>query len=165
MRLFFLNFVFAVSVFIANAQTDYSINAYRILSNVYGSKNADELKGAYSSSAVLMNLYQKSEPSMVIGAEEIYAYYAKFLNDFAVNKQQLELVFKISSRRFENDKVYDSGHYELVVNDANGSMNKYYGKFNTILVMENGQWVFEYDATTDSVDNDSFDKAEAKFNY
>lgn len=165
MRFLLLNVVFLINAFAAYAQSDLNIDAYRLLSSVYASKNTEDLRQVYSDNAVLLNLYQKSEPEAVVGFENIQIYYTNFLKDVSSNGQNLELVFKITNRKLANEKVYDSGYYQLVISELNGNSTKYSGKFNTILSNEGGHWIISHDATTDNVDGDAFDQAEGKFSF
>lgn len=165
MRVFLFCFSFVFCASLMKAQTDQPVNVYRILSNIYSSKSMDEIKEAYSLNAVLINLYQKSEPHMIVGLEDINNYYANFFKGFAENGQNLELIFKIIDRRFVNEKLYDSGYYELIISDASGNVQKYHGKFNTILVQENGRWIIQNDATTDNIEAEAFERVESKFSY
>jgi hypothetical protein len=165
MRLLFIIIGICSVLLTCDAQTDQPIDAYRLLAASYETKSTDEIRKVYTQNAALLNLYTQSEPHSITGLEEIDNYYANFFKGFLMQRQHLTLNFKIISRKSFEDKIYDSGYYELIITNPDGSLQKFYGKFNTILVNEMGRWMFFNDCTTDNVDLEEYSRAQARFSY
>lgn len=123
---------------------------YEKFSAAYKSLNADLLLDCYTKDAVLLNLYDSSDPNSIKGAENIKKYFAKFFNRVKDNGQKLELSFKITNRESVGEIIYDNGYYKLttIINDT--VKRSGYGKLSAIMEFIDGGWKFKVDSNTNT---------------
>ncbi len=120
---------------------------YENFAQGYRELDAERLAALYTSEAVLMNLYEKTQPSSLQGREAIRQYFAEFFQPFKSNNVRFTLRFKIISRKETNDMVWDNGVSRLDVYRPKAAPQTVFAKFSTVLVREGTTWKLRTDAT------------------
>jgi ketosteroid isomerase-like protein len=121
--------------------------SYRLFSEAYIKKSADEIFNLYAEDAIVISLYDKDRPTSIRGKEEISSYFTEFFKRFERNNQSLDLAFKVIERREQNGDLLDNGYFHLTVSSGAGEQEHIYGKFSTVLVWVDNQWKFKADAS------------------
>ncbi len=130
------------------ANTPNSI--YENFSKAYIEMDGGILEELYVKDAVLLNLYDQSNPNSIHGNKAIQNYFSKFFEQVKKNGQTMRLVFKITDREDLGETILDNGFYELTYFEQDGSEIKTHGKLSTIIKMEDGLWKFMVDANTNT---------------
>lgn len=123
---------------------------YEDFSKAYAEGDVTILEKLYVEDAVLLNLYDDSNPNSIQGNTTIQNYFSKFFKQVEKNGQTTRLVFKIMDRQNLGDTILDNGFYELTYTAADSSEIKSYGKLSTVLVLDQGLWKFKVDANTNT---------------
>ncbi|HOY12333.1 MAG TPA: hypothetical protein PLY70_04300 [Saprospiraceae bacterium] len=119
------------------------VKAYDVLS-------AEKLANLYIKDAEALNLYDHSPSNSMKGRPSIEKYYERFFQAIKDENQKLRLTFKVVDRQKVGDLILDNGFYQLEVLPSAGSGQSSYGKFSTVLMVEDGVWKFKTDATTNT---------------
>ncbi|MBK8635164.1 MAG: hypothetical protein IPN72_16990 [Saprospiraceae bacterium] len=119
------------------------VKAYDVLS-------AEKLANLYIKDAEALNLYDHSPSNSMKGRASIEKYYERFFQAIKDENQKLRLTFKVVDRQKVGDLILDNGFYQLEVLSSGGSGQSSYGKFSTVLMVEDGVWKFKTDATTNT---------------
>ncbi|UJH67433.1 hypothetical protein [Allomuricauda sp. SCSIO 65647] len=135
-------------------------NLYIKYSHAYKALNADSLADCYVEGAVLLSLYDGSDPISIKGYEKIKAYFDSFFQQFRDNGHQLDLSFKITDRQKIGETVYDNGYYKLSILSEGNPVHIGYGKLSALIVMDDVNWKFSIDANTNT-DEAEFAKVDA----
>ncbi len=149
--LFLVIFVFVTAGTVhAQRTANTPNNIYENFSKAYLELDAGILEQLYVKDAVLLNLYDQSNPNSIHGNQTIQNYFSKFFKQVEKNGQTMRLVFKITNREDLGEKILDNGFYELTYFQPDGSETKTHGKLSTILKMEDALWKFMVDANTNT---------------
>lgn len=87
---------------------------------------------------------------IIVRQASIEKYYERFFQAIKDENQKLRLTFKVVDRQKVGDLILDNGFYQLEVLSSGGSGQSSYGKFSTVLMVEDGVWKFKTDATTNT---------------
>ncbi len=118
--------------------------------HAYKTLDADLLADCYVEGAVLLSLYDGSDPISIKGSEKIKAYFDSFFQQFRDNGQQLELTFKITDRQKIGETVYDNGYYKLSILSEGNPVHVGHGKLSALITIDDGHWKFSIDANTNT---------------
>ncbi|WP_350285717.1 hypothetical protein [uncultured Croceitalea sp.] len=135
-----------------NAQTnEQHINrTYQLFCKAYHNLDANLLTSLYTKDAVLLNLYDSSDPNSVKGNERIASYFERFFNNVIGAGQELRLSFKIITREVNPKTICDNGYYQLTIISKDRPDQTSYGKLAAVLTLEENQWKFKIDANTNT---------------
>jgi pimeloyl-ACP methyl ester carboxylesterase len=123
---------------------------YENFTKAYDELSAEKIATLYIDKAEALNLYDGENPTSMIGQSEIKRYYADFFQSFKTNNQQLRLTFKIVDRKKADNNLIDNGFYRLEIITTNKPSFFSYGKFSTVLELQNDTWKFKTDATANT---------------
>lgn len=158
---FISSMLFLLCLTVSFGQQDES-NAnrpYENMSTAYRSLDSKLLSDSYTEKAVLLNLYDSSNPNSIKGNKEINAYFENFFQGFRQRGQTMSLSFKIIDRQKIEESIYDNGFYNLTIYTPDKPDYNSYGKLSTILVLDEGHWKFNIDSNSNT-DKEEYDKAE-----
>jgi pimeloyl-ACP methyl ester carboxylesterase len=147
-----LIFILSIISITCGAQTiDENPDAlYYKFTKAYDELNSIKLANLYIEDAEVLNLYDHSKPNSMKGRIEIENYFAKFFKSIQDNNQRIQLTFKIENRSKVDNIILDNGYYFLQTIRPNLPSYFSYGKFSTVLEIEDGMWKFKTDATTNT---------------
>jgi pimeloyl-ACP methyl ester carboxylesterase len=123
---------------------------YENFTKTYHELNSEELANLYIDKAEVLNLYDADNSNSMKGQREIKKYYESFFTSFKEKNQKLLLTFKIVDRKKVGENVLDNGFYRLEIITLNKPSIFSFGKFSTVLELQNGAWKFKTDATTNT---------------
>ncbi len=123
---------------------------YENFTKAYDELSAEKLADLYTYNAEALNLYDGGSPNSIKGQQEIKKYYTKFFQSVKENNQILSLTFKIIDRNKIGDNILDNGFYQLEIITPNKPSSFSFGKFSTVLEVQNKEWKFKTDATTNT---------------
>ena len=123
---------------------------YENFTKAYDELSSEKLASFYLEKAEVLNLYDGGNSNSMIGQSEVKKYYANFFQSFKANNQQLRLTFKIIDRKKVGNNLLDNGFYRLEIITTNKPTFSSYGKFSTVLELQNDTWRFKTDATTNT---------------
>ncbi len=123
---------------------------YENFTKAYDSLSSEALANLYLENAEVLNLYDGENSSSIKSKIEIEKYFKEFFERFKINNQKLKLTFKIANREKVGENVLDNGFYQLEFITPNKPSFFSFGKFSTVLELENGIWKFKTDATTNT---------------
>lgn len=132
---------------------------YEAFALAYLDMNASNIDQLYVEDAVLLNLYDSSNPSSISGNKEIANYFSEMFARFGKTGQKLELTFKIIDRKKIEDTILDNGFYALTIHGDDQAKRVSYGKLSTILKLEQEGWKFMIDANSNT-DESEYQNAE-----
>lgn len=123
---------------------------YKKFTEAYDELDADSISELYTHNASILNLYDSKNPNSINGTDNIKNYFRNFFNYFKKNNRKLQLTFKIINRKKRDNTFLDNGYYRLEILTTDKSNPVIFGKFSTVIVLENEKWKFSIDASTDS---------------
>jgi pimeloyl-ACP methyl ester carboxylesterase len=123
---------------------------YENFARAYDELSAEKLAVLYTHNGEVLNLYSGVNSNSLMGHIEIKDFYGDFFQSFKANNQKLQLTFKIITRRNVGENILDNGFYQLEILTPNKPSQFVFGKFSTVLELENDEWKFKTDATTDT---------------
>jgi len=150
MRLLFILFIiFSCKCF--GQQDDNNPDfLYVNFTKAYDELSFEKLANLYVDKAEVLNLYDADNSNSMKGQSEVKNYYSKFFQSFKINNQKLQLTFKIINRETVGENILDNGFYRLEIISPNKPSQFTFGKFSTVLELQNGSWKFKTDATTNT---------------
>jgi pimeloyl-ACP methyl ester carboxylesterase len=123
---------------------------YENFTKAYDSLSSKSIANLYLENAEVLNLYDGENSSSMKGKMEIQKYYKDFFERFKNNNQKLKLTFKIANREKVGKNILDNGFYQLEFITQNMPSFFTFGKFSSVLELENDVWKFKTDATTNT---------------
>jgi pimeloyl-ACP methyl ester carboxylesterase len=123
---------------------------YENFTKAYDSLNSKSIVNLYLENAEVLNLYDGENSSSLKGKIEVEKYFEEFFESFKKNNQKLKLTFKIANRKKVGENILDNGFYQLEIITQNKPSFFTFGKFSTVLELENDIWKFKTDATTNT---------------
>lgn len=150
MRLLFILFIiFSCKCF--GQQNDNNPDfLYENFTKAYDELSSEKLANLYVDKAEVLNLYDADNSNSMKGQSEVKKYYANFFQSFKTNNQKLLLTFKVIDRKKVGDNILDNGFYRLEIITLNKPSFFSYGKFSTVLELQDKTWKFKTDATTNT---------------
>lgn len=134
----------------AQNQEDDPNQVYTDFARAYHEMDASKIDQLYTPDALLLNLYDASEPSSIRGNTAIADFFAKMFDRFGKNGQKLELTFKIIDRQRLEDAILDNGFYTLTIIGPDQPNIVSFGKLSTLLRWQEGRWRFAVDANSNT---------------
>ncbi|CAN5373882.1 hypothetical protein BH20ACI2_BH20ACI2_13780 [soil metagenome] len=122
-------------------------NIYKNFAEAYSKRDADAAAALYTSDAFLIYLYDDSQPTSIVGHENIQKSFAEFFHNFSKNKSRLNIVFKIADRKTIGDEIFDNGFYQLEIITIENKKSYSFGKFSAVLTRSDGQLKFRADTS------------------
>lgn len=147
MKLFLLLFAIISTPSFSQENPD---SLYHNFTKAYDELSASKIANLYTENAETLNLYDGSKPNSCKGHAQIEQYFDRFFKNTAAKNQTLRLTFKIADRKKQGDYILDNGFYRLEVAEIKKPSFFLFGKFSTVLAIENKQWKFKTDATTNT---------------
>lgn len=132
------------------SQSDNKENAndiYKKFAEAYSKLDAGAAASLYVSDALLIYLYENSQPSSIVGRENIKKSFADLFQNISLKKSRLNISFKIADRKNVSDEIFDNGFYQLEIITVNNEKSLYFGKFSAVLTYLDGQWKFKADTS------------------
>jgi len=132
------------------SQSDNKENAndiYKKFAEAYSKLDAGAAASLYVSDALLIYLYENSQPSSIVGRENIKKSFADLFQNISLKKSRLNISFKIADRKNVSDEIFDNGFYQLEIITVNNEKSLYFGKFSAVLTHLDGQWKFKADTS------------------
>jgi pimeloyl-ACP methyl ester carboxylesterase len=123
---------------------------YENFTKAYDELSSEKLASLYIDNAEVLNLYDGDKSNSLKGQSEVKNYYSNFFQLFKINNQKLLLTFKVIDRKKVADNILDNGFYRLEIVTSNKPSLFSFGKFSTVLELQNGTWKFKTDATTNT---------------
>ncbi|WP_420402053.1 hypothetical protein [Flagellimonas sp.] len=123
---------------------------YLTFSKGYESLNSELISSAYTTDAILINVYNDSEPESYKSRKNIGAFFAENLERAKNENVALKIIFKISKRKVLKETVLDNGFYKLELVGRNQVTTERYGKFSIVLKKESNDWKFFVDTNASS---------------
>lgn len=123
---------------------------YDQFATAYDQLSPEKLADLYTGNGEIINLYDNSLAVSLKGREEIKNSFIDFFDSTRSRNQKLQITFKITYRRKVGESILDNGLYALEVINTNGTSKIFYGKFSTVLEMEDNTYKFRTDASTNS---------------
>ena len=123
---------------------------YSAFSKGYESLNSEIVSSSYTKDAILINVYNDSEPESYKGRRNIDNFFSENLKRAKNENVNLKIVFKISERKALKETVLDNGFYKLEIVDQSKMRNVRYGKFSIVLKKESDDWKFFVDTNASS---------------
>lgn len=113
---------------------------YKKFADAYSKLDADAAANLYASDALIIYLYDDSQPSSIAGRENIKKSFTDFFQNFSQNKSRLNITFKIADRKSAADEIFDSGFYQLEIISAENKKSYSFGKFSAVLTRSDNDW-------------------------
>lgn len=148
MKFVFVLLLFSTTFCIAQDIEPSADLLYESFTIAYDELSAEKLANLYTNNAEVLNLYDRSKPNSMKGQIEVKSYYNDFFQSIKINNQELLLTFKIIDRKKNGGNILDNGFYRLEIITPNKPSDISFGKFSTVLELQNGAWKFKTDATT-----------------
>ena len=120
---------------------------YKKFAAAYDKQDADAAANLYTSDAFLVQLYEDSLPSSIVGRDKIKQSFADFFQNFSGKKTRLNITFKIADRKTVRDEIFDNGFYQLELITAKNEKSSAFGKFSAVLTSVEGQLKFRADTS------------------
>lgn len=134
---------------IENIESELS-EPYLNFSKGYESFNSEMISNAYTKDAILINVYNDSEPESYKGKRKIDDFFSENLERAKTENINLKIIFKISKREILKETVLDNGFYKLEIVNRSKKINERYGKFSIVLKKEADDWKFFIDTNASS---------------
>jgi len=123
---------------------------YLNFSKGYESFNSEMISNAYTKDAILINVYNDSEPESYRGRRKINYFFSENLERAKTENINLKITFKISNREALKETILDNGFYKLEILDQSKKTIERYGKFSIVLKKEADDWKFFVDTNASS---------------
>ncbi|MBX2878136.1 MAG: hypothetical protein KTR30_38810 [Saprospiraceae bacterium] len=120
----------------------------------YETLDASAIAETYTQEATLHNLYNGSSSNSFQGRHKIDSFFTATFASAKERALSLEIVFKVSSRQEQKNRILDNGLYQLNVSSPSQASNHRYGKFAIVLQEELGQWKFAVDANASATEEE-----------
>jgi len=129
---------------IENIKNELSV-PYLTFSKGYESLNSEMISSSYTKDAILINVYNGSEPQSYKGRKRIEDFFSENLERAKNENVSLKIIFKVSERKVLKETILDNGFYKLEIVDQNKKTKERYGKFSIVLKKESEDWKFFVD--------------------
>jgi pimeloyl-ACP methyl ester carboxylesterase len=150
MKLIFFLFV-TLNFHCFGQQTEQSPDIlYENFIKAYDDLSAEKIADLYTDKAEVLNLYDADKSNSLKGQAEVKKYYQDFFQIFKSKNQKLILTFKITDRKKVDANILDNGFYRLEILTPANPSSFTFGKFSTVLELQNNVWKFKTDATTNT---------------
>lgn len=120
----------------------------------YETLDANVITETYTQEAVLLNLYNGSSPTSFQSRDSIGSFFMKTFNTAKERDLGLEIVFKLTIRQEQENRILDNGFYRLNVTSTEQATGYRYGKFSIVLEIESGLWKFAVDANASATEEE-----------
>ena len=132
---------------ISQSDTEIVNDLYRSFCACYRNMKSDGVKDLYCEDAVMMGFYDNIPLQFDIGVEHIAITIEYNIEQWLAKNDSVEIEFKVLTRKYTPQYIYDSGLFKLTVKSLNGIEKNIFGKVAIVFKKgTDGNWRFFVDS-------------------